>query len=116
MLLHSRFTGEVRRIEVENFLKRLEQGDVVLLTSLGYSSSGDIFNVPSEALAAECAAQLGASKVIFLTEGQVILGHCDSNGNGDGEGEGIAEALLGLKMLPGGTASTPQNVSCVHQL
>eukprot|EP01041_Mallomonas_annulata_P001080 gene1080-2110_t len=68
-----KYTGEVRRIEVDNFSKRLEQGDVVLLTSLGYSSSGEVFHVPSESLAAECAAQLGASKIIYLTDGQVIV-------------------------------------------
>lgn len=35
-----KLAGEVRRIEVDNFVKRLESGDVVLITSLGYSSSG----------------------------------------------------------------------------
>lgn len=68
-----KLSGEVRRIEVENLSKRLDSGDVVLLTSLGYSSSGETFNVPSESLAADCAAQLGASKVIFLTRGQGIV-------------------------------------------
>lgn len=68
-----KLSGEVRRIEVENLSKRLDSGDVVLLTSLGYSSSGETFNVPSESLAADCAAQLGASKIIFLTHGQGIV-------------------------------------------
>ena len=67
-----KFTGEVRRIEAENIKKRLESGDVVLLTSLGYSPSGESFNVPSESLAAECAANLKAAKIIFLTEGETL--------------------------------------------
>lgn len=67
-----KFTGEVRRIESENIKKRLESGDVVLLTSLGYSPSGESFNVPSESLAAECAVNLKASKIIFLTEGELL--------------------------------------------
>lgn len=50
-----RLTGEVRRIEIENINKRLEQGDICMLTSLGYSPSGEVFNVPSESLAADCA-------------------------------------------------------------
>lgn len=66
------FTGEVRRIEADNIKKRLESGDVVLLTSLGYSPSGESFNVPSESLAAECAANLKAAKIIFLTEGEML--------------------------------------------
>lgn len=53
-----KLTGEVRRIEVEQIKKRLEAGDVVMLTSVGYSPSGEVFNVPSESLAAECAARL----------------------------------------------------------
>ena len=67
-----KFTGEVRRIEAENIRRRLESGDVVLLTSLGYSPSGESFNVPSESLAADCAANLKAAKMIFLTEGEVL--------------------------------------------
>ena len=67
----------MRKIEVDNLSKRLEQGDIVLLTSLGYSSSGEVFSVPSESLAAECAYRLGASKIIFQTQGQVLV---DGNG------------------------------------
>ena len=69
-----KLTGEVRRIEVDNLNKRLEAGDVVLLTSLGYSPSGEAFNVPSESLAAECAAKLQAAKLIYLTEGEELVG------------------------------------------
>ena len=66
-------TGEVRKIENDNFKRRLDGGDVVLLTSLGHSHSGEVFNVPAEMLAAECASKLGASKVIFLTDGQYMF-------------------------------------------
>lgn len=65
-------TGDVRKIEVENIKKRLEFGDVVLLTSLGYSPSGEVFNCQSESLAAECAAGVNAAKIIFLTRGEVM--------------------------------------------
>lgn len=66
-------TGEVRRIEVENFQRRLDSGDIVLLTSLGYSTSGEVYNVPSESLAAECAARLKAAKILYFTEGEGLL-------------------------------------------
>jgi amino-acid N-acetyltransferase len=65
-------TGDVRKIEVDNIKKRLEFGDVVLLTSLGYSPSGEVFNCQSECLAAECAAGLNAAKIIYLTRGEVM--------------------------------------------
>ena len=68
-----KLTGEVRRVEVENMKKRLEAGDIVMLTSLGYSSSGEVFNVPSESLAAECAARLQAAKLIYMTDGEFIV-------------------------------------------
>jgi hypothetical protein len=68
-----RYTGEVRKIETENIMKRLEQGDVVLLTTLGYSASGQTFNVVSEHLASETAAALQANKLLFITEGQTLV-------------------------------------------
>ena len=45
----------------------LNNGEIVLMTSLGYSGSGDVFNVQSEAVAARAAAALGATKLIYLT-------------------------------------------------
>jgi amino-acid N-acetyltransferase len=63
----------VRRIEKEKINARLAVGDVVQLTSIGFSSSGEVFHVDTEELAAETAAQLGAAKLIFLSEGQQMV-------------------------------------------
>ena len=41
-------TGEVRRVEVEKIRQVAERGEIVLLGALGYSASGQIFNVKSE--------------------------------------------------------------------
>ena len=60
-------TGEVRRVETEKVRSHLNNGEIVLMTSLGYSGSGDVFNVQSEAVAARAAAALGATKLIYLT-------------------------------------------------
>ena len=68
-----KLTGEVRRIEVDNLRKRLDAGDIVLLTSVGYSPSGEVFNVPSDSLAAECAAKLNAAKIIYMTDGERMV-------------------------------------------
>jgi len=68
-----KLTGEVRRIEDENIRRRLDGNDVVLLTSVGCSASGEVFSVPSESLAAECAAKLKAAKLIFITSGEMLV-------------------------------------------
>jgi len=59
-------TGFPRKIEVERIRQVHESNDIVLLTSLGVSPSGEIFNVNSEFLAATAAGALGASKIIYF--------------------------------------------------
>jgi amino-acid N-acetyltransferase len=63
-------TGSVRRIDVEAIKMRLDAGDVVLLSPLGYSPTGEIFNLSSHEVAAAAAAALGADKLIALVEGK----------------------------------------------
>jgi len=67
------YTGKVRRVEKESLEARMDAGDIIVLTSVGYSASGEIFNVNSEHLAAQVAGHLKASKVIFITEGQQLV-------------------------------------------
>lgn len=71
----TRYTGFVRRVEVEKIRKLHANRDICLLTTLGVSPSGEVFNVNSESLAANVAGSLGASKVIFLTEKEMELRH-----------------------------------------
>jgi amino-acid N-acetyltransferase len=66
------FTGSIRKIEAANILKRLAEKDIVLLSTLGYSTSGESFAVSSETLAADCARQIRASKIIYYTSGEVL--------------------------------------------
>jgi len=47
--------------------QHLDAGEIVLLTALGYSASGTVFNVRTEHVAATAASFLEASKVIFMT-------------------------------------------------
>lgn len=61
-------TGEVRRIHAEAIRKRLEDGEIVLLSPIGYSPTGEIFNLTLEDVAAHTAAALEADKLIFLME------------------------------------------------
>ena len=61
-------TGEVRRIHTKAILARLDAGELVLLSPLGYSPTGEIFNLTLEDVATEAAIALGADKLLFLTE------------------------------------------------
>ena len=71
----SRYSGFVRRVEVEKIRKLHANRDICLLTTLGVSPSGEVFNVNSESLAASVAGYLSASKVIFFTEKEMELRH-----------------------------------------
>ncbi|SFW11259.1 amino-acid N-acetyltransferase [Nitrosovibrio sp. Nv17] len=62
------YTGEVRRIAVAAIRARLEQGEMVLLSPLGYSPTGEIFNLTLENVATETAMALKAEKLVFLMD------------------------------------------------
>jgi amino-acid N-acetyltransferase len=64
-LLH---TGEVRKIDSMAIRERLVQNEIVLLSPLGYSPTGEIFNLSLEDVATSTAVALGAEKLIFLME------------------------------------------------
>lgn len=61
-------TGQVRRIEYESIQRQLNHENVVLISPLGYSPSGEIFNLAAEYVATEVAIALQAEKLILLTE------------------------------------------------
>jgi len=62
------FTGTVRRIDREAIQQRLDDSDIVLISPLGYSPTGEIFNLPMEEVAAKVAVRLEALKLIFLSD------------------------------------------------
>jgi amino-acid N-acetyltransferase len=61
-------TGEVRKIDAEGIRKRLDDHEVVLISPIGFSPTGDVFNCTLEDVATSTAIALGADKLIFLTE------------------------------------------------
>jgi amino-acid N-acetyltransferase len=65
-------TGEVRKIDAPAIRARLEQGELALLSPLGYSPTGEIFNLTLENVAAEAAIALKADKLIFLMDPEGI--------------------------------------------
>lgn len=62
------FTGKVRRVDTEAINQQLEQHNVVLISPIGYSPSGEVFNLSAEEVATEVAIALQAEKLILLTE------------------------------------------------
>ncbi len=61
-------TGEVRRVDVDAIQQRLDDGDIVLISPLGYSPTGEIFNLALEEVATQVAVRLDAHKLVFLME------------------------------------------------
>ena len=61
-------TGEVRRVDSEAIRQRLDDGDLVLISPIGYSPTGEIFNLTVEEVATQVAVRLQADKLIFLTD------------------------------------------------
>lgn len=62
------YTGEVRRVDTKAINRYLDDDAIVVLPCLGYSASGEIFNLPVEQVAAELARALQADKVIAFIE------------------------------------------------
>ena len=61
-------TGEVRKIDADGIRRRLDDDEVVLVSPIGFSPTGDVFNCTLEDVATSTAIALGADKLIFLTE------------------------------------------------
>jgi len=61
-------TGEVRKIDNNAIQKRLDDGELVLLSPMGYSPTGETFNLTLEDVAASAAVALNADKLIFLMD------------------------------------------------
>ena len=88
-------TGKVRRVDTEALKSSLDSGAIVLLTSIGYSLTGEAFNVSTHDVASEVAIALGAEKLVCLVEGKGVV---------DGKGRPVseltpeaAEAIVGSK-------------------
>ena len=61
-------TGEVRRIDRKMIKKLLDDGSIVLLSCLGCSPTGEIFNLTMEDVATQAALSLEADKLVLMGE------------------------------------------------
>ncbi|CAH9138531.1 unnamed protein product [Cuscuta epithymum] len=65
-------TGEVKKIDVSRIRERLDQESIVIISNVGYSSSGHILNCNTYEVATACALALRAEKVIFILDGPIL--------------------------------------------
>ncbi len=61
-------TGNVRNVDAGAIKQHLKNNNVVLVSPIGYSPSGEIFNLRAEDVATEIAVELNADKLIFIME------------------------------------------------
>jgi len=62
------FTGQVRRIHAQRLKAALDMRALLLLSPIGYSPSGQAYNLASDELAADIALALKADKLILFAE------------------------------------------------
>ncbi len=89
-------TGKVRRINTQAIQQQLELNNIVLLSPIGYSTTGEAFNCRAEDIATQTATALAADKLIFFM---------DAEGVKDKEGQLIHQlnVLQAEKMLQSDT-------------
>ena len=64
----TQFTGQVRKVNEGAIRERVSNGDIVLLSPLGYSPTGEVFNLTLEEVATTTAIAIKADKLIFLLD------------------------------------------------
>lgn len=65
-------TGEVRKIDHKAINQALGHNSIVLLSPIGYSSTGEIFNLSAEDVATAAAIELKADKLIYLVDAKGV--------------------------------------------
>ncbi len=68
-----KYTGSVRRIDTVGINTQLDYGSIVLLSPVGYSPTGEVFNLSLEDVATQTAISLKADKLITFTEQEGLL-------------------------------------------
>ncbi|MCH9047937.1 MAG: amino-acid N-acetyltransferase [Proteobacteria bacterium] len=63
------FTGEVRRVDTETMMRKLDNNEIVLLSPIGYSPTGEVFNLRATEVAMKVAISLGADKLLYFMSG-----------------------------------------------
>ena len=62
------YTGAVRKVDVAAINGCLDANNIVIVSNVGYSPTGEVFNCSMEDVAVATARALGAAKLVFLTD------------------------------------------------
>ncbi len=65
-------TGQVQRVDAAAIARQLDDGAIVLLSPLGFSLTGEVFNLQGEQVAGAVATELKADKLVGILEGPVV--------------------------------------------
>ncbi|MBK5105394.1 MAG: amino-acid N-acetyltransferase [Burkholderiales bacterium] len=65
------YSGSVRKVNTAAIESCLEADDLVIISSIGYSPSGEVFNLSMEDVAVAIAKALQAAKLVFLSDAPV---------------------------------------------
>jgi amino-acid N-acetyltransferase len=66
-------TGTTRRVNKTAINQQLESGAIVLISPIGYSPSGEVFNLNSAILASDVALAISADKLVYFDAQQGIM-------------------------------------------
>jgi amino-acid N-acetyltransferase len=67
-------TGVVRKIDTRAILGCLDAGNIVIISPLGYSPTGEVFNLSMEDVAVATSRHLAAAKLVFMSDDAVVDG------------------------------------------
>lgn len=71
-------TGELRRVDHQAIRRQLDLGNILLISNLGFSPTGEVFNLSVEEVATRTAIALNADKLIlFGSEAGITDSHGD---------------------------------------
>lgn len=65
-------TGKVRKVNARAIQQHLDKNNIVLLSNLGYSPTGEVFNLSQEEVATETAIAMQAEKLILFIPEQGV--------------------------------------------
>jgi amino-acid N-acetyltransferase len=94
------YTGDVRRVDVAAIRANLEADRICLISPIGYSPTGEIFNLRAEDVATAVAAAIAADKLIFLVPSDPAQWPLAEKA-GDAGQMAVAEAEAMLRDAPG---------------
>lgn len=69
------YAGVIRKVDAEGLRAQLSIGNIVLVSNIGASPTGEIFNLAMEDVAEAVAVALSADKLIFLTDSEGVTSH-----------------------------------------